>query len=161
MTFMENTARYFDLPSDSPEHQMLADTAWMGGPLVGVRFYLGRFIGQNLFRESDQDVEERLVNYVAQRTSTAGGELMRGIDGWSVAADLLRYQFEVREGKTASLARKLTAKTILAVELYLTNPSISISQLAKHTKTTEKQLDRNSLLNQVRWVKARREGPGH
>jgi hypothetical protein len=157
---MESVARDFDLPTDSPQHEMLADTAWMGGPLIGLRFYLGRFIGKNLFRESDGKVEELLVDYFSECTSAAGAELMRGLDGWPIAEDILRYRFEQQVGKPAYRARKLTAKMVLAVELYLKNPSVSMAQLAKDVKTTEKQLERNSLLNQVRWVKARRERTG-
>src|SRR5690242_9826467 len=98
---MENLARDFDLPPDSPEHEMLADTAWMGGPLIGVRFYLGRFIGKNLFRESNDKVEKRLVEYFSECTSAAGAELVSGVDGWPIAEDILRYRFEQQVGKPA------------------------------------------------------------
>lgn len=136
---------------------MLADTALMGGVLIGVRFYLGRLIGKNLFGESQVEVEELLVKYISQRTSAAGGELVRGLSGWSIAQDILRYEFEKQSGKSAYRARKLIPKAMLAVELFLKNPSISMAQLAKEVGTTEKQLARNSLLNRVLWVKARRE----
>jgi hypothetical protein len=154
---MEDIARAFDCPPDSPEYEMLADTAWMGGPLIGVRFYLGRLIDRNLFRESDDAVEKYLVEYFSTYTSPAGADLLRGVDGWPIAADILRHRFEQQVGKSTHLARKLTAKAILAVELYLKDPAIRMAQLAKEMKTTQKQLERNALLNRTRWLKARRE----
>jgi hypothetical protein len=156
---MKETSRHFDMPPDSPEHDRLLQTAWMGGPLVAVRCYLGRLIGRNLFRESDADVEQRLVEFVSRLTSATGGELMRGADGWSIAAEILRYRFEEQARKPTALAPKLTAKVMMPVELYLTKPSLSLDELAKEANTTPRQLSRNSLLNHVRrvWERAQIE----
>jgi hypothetical protein len=153
---MENLARDFDLPPGSPQHELLADTAWMGGSLIGVRYYLGRIIGRNLFRESHAEVEERLVDYFSEITSPAGGELVRGLHGWGIAEEVLRYRFERERGMPTKLAHKLNEKGMRAVELYLANPSISIAELAEKVGTTERQLTRNSLLNLIRWWKSRR-----
>ena len=153
---MENCARDFDRPHDSPEHQLLAETAWMGGPLIAVRFYLGRLIGKNLFRVADAEVEEYLVQYISETTSHAGGELVRGLDGWQIASDLLRCRSDSESGKQAHPAREPTPKAVIAVEEYLTNSSLTMAQLAELAKTTEKQLGRNSLLNSVRWAQAKR-----
>jgi hypothetical protein len=77
MTFghMEDLAHAFDKPIKSQEHQHLAATAWMGGDLVAVRYWLGRsllagafaigwgvcywlgrLLRRNVFRESDDGV---------------------------------------------------------------------------------------------------------
>lgn len=143
---MENLANYFDLPFDSPEHSFLAEEAWIGGELVSVRFYLGRLIRRNLFRLSDTDVEEHLVQYISSVTSTAGGELMRGNQGWMIASQIVRYRFETQaKGSSA-----LKAKNIAAIEAFLTNPKVTMAQLAVELKTTEKQLARISNLKLAR-----------
>ena len=43
---------YASLPRGIP-HTFLAEEAWIGGDLVCVRFYLGRLISRNLFRQPD------------------------------------------------------------------------------------------------------------
>lgn len=61
---MENLARAFDQPIDSQEHHDLATTAWLGGDLVTVRYWLGRLLRRNLFRESDDVVKHSLQKYL-------------------------------------------------------------------------------------------------
>src|SRR5262245_41322117 len=107
---MKSLARDFDLPIDSLEHSALAESAWMGGSLVSVRFYLGRLLNQNLFRQTDAEVEQKLVEYVSGFASTAGAELMRGTQGWEIAAELVRYRFEMQTKQESALnARQIAA----------------------------------------------------
>ena len=79
------------MPFESHEHATLEQTALLGGPLVSVRFYLGRLLGKNLFRESDAEVGQRLHEFIATLTSPAGGELMRRPEYGDVAYEVLRY----------------------------------------------------------------------
>jgi hypothetical protein len=143
---MENIARAFDCPVDSPEHASLAETACMGGCLVTVRYYLGRLLGRNLFRETDAEVENRLVEYVSQTTSAAGGKLIRGGQGWDIASEILRHRFEMQMQGSSNL----NLRNIAAVEAFLGNPSVRLDELASKLGTTEKQLARNATLTLVR-----------
>lgn len=147
---MENLARNFDLPITSHEHALLANTAWMGGSLVSVRFYLGRLLGRNLFRETDAEVEERLVEYISRSTSIVGGNLLRCLSGWNVAGELFRYYFEIQT-KGASCLKDIH---IAAIEGFLGDPSLTLAQLAKEVGTTEKQLSRIATLTVVRKLRA-------
>lgn len=143
---LDELARRFDLPIDSPEHIDFAETAWMGGEWVAVRFYLGRLLGRNLFRESQAEVEQQFVDYLSHLTSPTGGALLRDQQGWVIAGQITRFRFEMQtNGRSA-----LNARRIAAVEAFLTNPSATIAQLAKQLKTTEKQLERNSDLTVAR-----------
>src|SRR5258708_7041477 len=135
---MEEFARMFDLPITSREHMMLADEAWIGGSLVSVRFYLGRLLDTNLFRETYAKVEQRLVEYISELTSVEGGNLIRDLQGWDIAGEILRYRFEMQTKGGSSLK----ARNIAAVERFLANPSLPLGQLAKEVGTTEKQLSR-------------------
>lgn len=157
---MEELARRFDLPKDSAEYAALAESAWMGGELVGVRFYLGHFIGRNLFREPDDVVEHHLVEYISRRTSATGARAIRGLYGWSLALEILRHHFERSMPAYATqLGRTRSDREIDAVEVYLADPSKTIAQLASELGTTEKQLARNSLLTLARdLVRRRLEG---
>ena len=148
---MENLAREFDLPTTSREHANLAETAWMAGCLVTVRFYLGRLLARNLFRETDAEVEERLVEFISRSTSPAGGNLVRGMSGWDIAGELLRHRFETQT-KGASCFKDLY---ITVIERFLCNPSLTLAELAKEVGTTEKQLRRNSTLTAVRKLRAK------
>ena len=146
---MKESARRFDLPKDSPEYIALAESAWTGGPLVAVRFYLGSFIGKNLFREPDDVVEENLIRYMTELTSARGAELVRGLYGWALASKILQFHFEHPTGISKNEWRR-REREIRSVERYLTNPAITMTQLAADVGTTEKQLSRNTLLSHAK-----------
>lgn len=64
---MENLAHAFDQPIESREYQTLAATARDGGPVVVLRYWLGRLLRRNFFRESDDArlaaaIREMLMN---------------------------------------------------------------------------------------------------
>jgi hypothetical protein len=140
---METLAQHFDLPETSPEHRLLAETAWMGGELVSVRYYLGRLLKRNLFRESHEEVNRCLRTWVAQRTSEAGAVLIRGPGTWQIPDAILRREFEIETNRRPTGR----PREIAAVVQFLTTPTISLADLAKKVRTTEKQLKRMSLLN--------------
>ncbi|HEX4146643.1 MAG TPA: hypothetical protein VHY91_24285 [Pirellulales bacterium] len=154
---LDELARRFDLPIDSPEHIDLVETAWFGGELVSVRAYLGRLLERNLFRESDAEVERRMVDYISSLTSKAGGALFRDPQGWMIASSILRFRFEMQTKARSAL----NARRIAAVEAFLANPSTTLAQLAKQLKTTEKQLNRNSDLTVARRLARFASNAGH
>ena len=143
---MESLARSFDCPVDSREYTDLAESIWLGGSSLTVRFYLGRLLGRNLFRETNAEVEQRLVEYMSSLTSAAGGELVRGGQGWGIASEILRYRFEMQTKGTSALKRR----SIAAIETFLSNPSLTLAELANELRTTEKQLARISGLTVAR-----------
>ncbi len=122
----------------------------MGGSSVSVRFYLGRLVGRNLFRESDAEVEVRLADYVSQLTSATGANLSHSLQGWDVAGDILRYRFEIKT-KGKSCLKRLH---IASIETFLTDPSLTFAELAQKVGTTEKQLNRNASLTVARKILA-------
>jgi len=114
----------------------------MGGPLVEVRYYLGRLVRRNIFRASDVEVFAAMVSFVAGLTSEHGASLLGayGLQGWMVARVLLRYEYEMRvHGKSTRKKRP-----VAMVRAFLTNPSLTVSELAKAARTTEKQVKRNT-----------------
>jgi len=51
---MERLAKIFDMAATSVEHRMLVEELWIAGDTFSVRYYLGRILGVNLFREADR-----------------------------------------------------------------------------------------------------------
>jgi len=142
VTSLEHLAEAFDAPIASQRHRRLESTAWMGGPLVEVRYYLGRLVRRNIFRASDVEVFAAMVSFVAGLTSEHGASLLGayGLQGWMVARVLLRYEYEMRvHGKSTRKKRP-----VAMVRAFLTNPSLTVSELAKAARTTEKQVKRNT-----------------
>src|SRR5262245_60534799 len=135
---MERLAKIFDMPATSVEHRALAEDCWMGGKGVSVRYHLGRILGVNLFRETNDQVRRRLKKWLARRTSKNGAVIVRDLSGWQVAGSLLRWDFETETGRKLSGAKKEYA----ALVAYLTDPTISMPELARRAETTEKQLAR-------------------
>jgi hypothetical protein len=145
---MEILAEYFDAPPSSREHMILRDECWLGGDLIEVRFYLGRLLKQNLFRESNDDVGRTLIAYLKTTTSAEGAALVadEGLHAWQVVVPVLKYRFESEvEG-----ARKPPPREAAAIEAFLKNPAIGSQDLARAARTTEKQLNRMTDLNLAR-----------
>ncbi len=69
---LEGLAQAFDEAPESDRHRLLQETAWMGGEVVSVRYYLGRLIERNLFRVSDEAVFTELHRYLSDVTSEKG-----------------------------------------------------------------------------------------
>ncbi len=150
---MENLAHAFDKPIGSREHQDLAGTAWMGGEAVSVRYWLGRLLCRNFFRESDDDVKEALQKYLIAHGCDKGSTLAYNYESWSSLAIALQHQFELREGSNPNKNRRLPA----AIWGVLVDPDATDAQLAAHSKTTEKQIARMTdvLVLRKLWKKRR------
>jgi hypothetical protein len=143
---LDSLALAFDTPFDSPEHRDLEQNGWIGGTAVTVRFYLGRLIRQNLFRVSTDEVTSLFVQYLGNRISREGAELLRYGQGWDIAELLLRSYFE-SETRCKS---KCDQREIAAIEACLSNPNLSDTELAQMANTTTKQLARMSTLKLAR-----------
>jgi hypothetical protein len=135
---MESLARAFDQPLDSPEHRDLAENGWIGGGSVTIRYWLGRLLHRNLFRESDDAVKALLEQYFINRGQYKGASLVADFQAWSSAAQLLRHHLELTTGVPSTSNPRLLA----ALDAVMTNPNLSELQLAKIAKTTEKQVAR-------------------
>jgi hypothetical protein len=112
----------------------------MGGPLVAVRYYLGRLLEQNLFQASDDQVSRALADFIAAETSKRGAALISrmGIEGWTVAQVVLHHVYQVRLGRKSSKSSRRAA----AVEALLRDPNLDDRELARIARTTPKQLAR-------------------
>ena len=155
---MNRLAEIFDLPESSREHAELAESCSLGGELVSLRYYLGRVLGRNLFRESDTELESHLVAWLTKRTSAAGAKLVRDPQYWAIPAAILRFEFERDTGRPQrSNPREIAARLAL-----LSKPTMTMRELAQLVGTTEKQLDRMSQLNLLRAapIRQRREEAG-
>jgi len=137
---MENCAQAFDQPLDSPKHQDLRTTAWMGGELVSVRYWLGRLVRHNLFRVSDDAVKDTLQKYFAANGCEKGSRLVFNYQSWRPLATLLQHQVEFSEGCQLTKNPRLVA----ALQAVMANPEITDMQLAAIANTTEKQIARMS-----------------
>lgn len=135
---MENCARAFDQPIDSPEHQDLRATAWMGGDLVSVRYWLGRLLRHNFFRESNDAVRDALEEYFAAQGCEKGSRLVFDFQSWRAFAILLQHQVERSEGCQPTKNSRLVA----AIHAVLVDPELTDLQLAGIADTTEKQIAR-------------------
>lgn len=135
---MENLAHAFDQPIESREHQDLATTAWMGGELVSVRYWLGRLLRRNLFRESDDAVRESLRKHFVEIGCEKGSLLVADLQAWSPVATLLQHEVEVSDGCGPAKIPRLVA----ALQAVMANPELTNLELAAIAKTTEKQIAR-------------------
>jgi len=135
---MDALASAFDQPVDSPEHRMLAETASMGGNLVTVRYWLGRLINRNLFRETHGSVKVALQQYLTDQKCPKGASLVFDPQSWSSIVLLLQHHMEIRTGVRPTQNPRLIA----AIQAVMNDPDMDNSQLAKIAKTTEKQLAR-------------------
>lgn len=152
---METLAQAFDAPPKSEQHRALAQSAWMGGELVAIRFYLGSLLGQNLFRESDATVEDKMRQWVGRRTSPEGAALIRGFEWWQIVAMLVRHEYEAKNPCGSHSANR----EVIALMAFLKDPTISTDQLARLASSTEKQLARMRTLKHARLLIERARRP--
>jgi hypothetical protein len=141
---LEALAESFDEAPESARHRMLQETAWMGGQVVTVRYYLGRLIEQNLFRVSDEAVTAELHKYLSEVTSKKGAVVISNAEfrGWCAAELLLRDLFERRFlGKSSC-----NVKRVAAIRCFLSDPTLSLDEIAVKAHTTVKQLKRFPIL---------------
>ena len=133
---METCAFAFDQPLDSVEHQQLATTAWMGGPDVAVRYWLGRLARRNFFREPHLVVQASLEGYLIVNGFMKGAQLVADHGTWSTFAAFLHHRVEFEAGSAPSL----TLRQMAIIEGVLRDPDASDAQLAALARTTEKQV---------------------
>ena len=150
---METLAKIFDLPETSEKYQALAAETWLGGSGIVVRYFLGRLLVRNLFRESNSEVEQHIISWLLGRASKSGVLLMNSSDLWTFGAELTRDEFEVSQNRSTTL----NAREAAAVLAFLRDPTITIAALANLVGSTEKQLGRMTLLNYVRALPSRRQ----
>lgn len=144
---LEALAQSFDEAPESERHRLLQQTAWMGGQVVSLRYYLGRLINRNLFRVSDEVVSNELHKYLSELTSRKGAVVIdnAGVRGWCAAELLLRDVFERRFfGKSTC-----NAKQVAAIRSLLSNPALSLDEIASEAGTTLKQLNRLLILKDL------------
>lgn len=143
---MEYFAHVFDQPIESQEHQSLAADAWLGGAPISLRYWLGRLLRRNFFRDSDDAVKQALRQYLVEIDCEKGAFLFSDPQCWSPVTILLRHQVEVRD----SLGSTQNAKKVAAVKAMLANPDLTDLELAAIAKTTGKQIARMSDLTFLR-----------
>lgn len=143
---MELLAKYFDHPYDSREHRDLESTAFMGGPLVSVRYLLGRLLHRNLFRESNEAVSIALFEFLSKYGDANGAQLAFDTNAWSSIAVLLRHEFEIANKIDLTSSKKL----FTALHAVIMNPELALSEIAIVAETTEKQVER---MSDVKWLK--------
>jgi hypothetical protein len=152
---MESLARAFDQPLDTPEHRELMEHGWVGGDFITVRYWLGRLLRRNFFRDSDDAVKAALKQYFVDQGCTQGAMLAFDFQTWSTLAILLRHNAEVACGHAPTKNPRLVA----ALEAVMKDPECDDSQLAARANTTEKQIARMTDVHLLRkaW-KHRRPG---
>ncbi len=138
MTNMESLARAFDQPIDSPEHQALATSVWLASDLVTVRYWLGRLIECNLFRESDEAVAEAMRSHLIASGCEKGACLVADAQSWPPLALLFRHELETRTGLAPTANRRLIA----AIQAVMTDLDRTNAELAAIANTTVKQIAR-------------------
>lgn len=108
----------------------------MGGDLISVRYWLGRLLRHNYFRESNGAVRDALRKYLSDNGCEKGSRLVSDLQSWSPIADVLRHDVEVIEGRTPTKNLRLVA----ALKALLANPDLTNAELATIAETTEKQI---------------------
>jgi uncharacterized protein (TIGR02246 family) len=139
-------ARAFDMPVDSPEHRELAENGWVGGDFISVRYWLGRLLNRNLFRETDDSVTISLQDYLVDRGCHAGASLVSDRQAWGPVAILLRHDLEAACGYPSTGNSRFVA----ALDAVLANPELTNAELARLANTTEKQVKRMTDVSLVR-----------
>lgn len=137
---METLANAFDQPLDSHEHQQLRQTVWLGGDHVTVRYWLGRLLDANFFRESDEVVKVALRKYFADQGCEKGAVLVADFQSWGPVAMILKQEVERIEAGTSIKS----APQVEALRAVMENPDLTDGQLAVFCRTTEKQITRMS-----------------
>jgi hypothetical protein len=118
----------------------------MGGDFVTVRYWLGRLLRRNFFRESDDVVKQALQEYLVKIGCKKGSPLISDHLAWSPVSTLLQHHVESEE--RASPAKN--ARLVAAIRAVLTDPELTDSQVAAIAKTTEKQIARMSDVSLLR-----------
>jgi hypothetical protein len=143
---MESLARKFDQPLDSAEHRELMEHGWVGGDFITVRYWLGRLLRRNLFRDSDDAVKPALQQYFVDQGCAQAAILAFDFQAWSPLAILLRHHVELACGHAPTQNRRLIA----ALEAVMKDSDCDDSQLAARANTTEKQIARMSDITVLR-----------
>jgi hypothetical protein len=143
---MEILAHAFDQPIDSPEHQDLAATAWMGGEGISVRYWLGRLLRHNFFRESDDTVKVALKKYFTEAGCEKGSQLVADYQSWSALTIHLKHKVEIGENSRPTT----TPKLVTALQAVMADPERTDVELAVVAKTTEKQIRRMTEITVLR-----------
>jgi hypothetical protein len=146
-TAMEIHAREFDEPVNSEAHCCLAEYGWIGGNFVTVRYWLGRLLDHNFFRESDEAVTAAMQRYFASRGCAAGAVLVRDLQAWSAAALVLQRH---AAATLPHCAQPRNPRLAAALEAVMINPEIPDAELAAFANTTEKQIARMSYVFLIR-----------
>jgi hypothetical protein len=136
---LDHLAKTFDAGPKTGDAE-LKFASQMVGALIGVRFYLGRLISQNLFRASDAEVTRALAKFISQNLSKREGEVLGsgGLQGWTAVVGYFKREYEIRSLGASEESRVRTA----VVESLLRDLSLSNTELARKAATTEKQVDR-------------------
>lgn len=112
----------------------------MGGSSVSLRYWLGRLLRRNFFRESDAIVRESLESYLIDNGFAKGSRLVADYQTWHALAAFLQHRVEIENANPPSLNPRQAA----IIEEVLRDPDISDAQLANIASTTEKQVSRVS-----------------
>ena len=131
-------AAKFDALPGREGHEAFQDECYLLGQVVGIRYYLGRLVGRNLFRETDQEVTRALVEYLAPETSERGAALVGGggSQGWLAVEDLLRHTLEMEWfGRSEVESEKAEW-----VREFLSEPEVSLAGVARKVGRSEGEL---------------------
>jgi hypothetical protein len=138
---MESLALQFDQPVGSDAHRDLMENGWISGDSITVRYWLGRLLHRNFFRESDETVSCFLQQYFADRGYVAGAIIVRDRQAWSPAAIVLQSHAAISwDGALQPQNPRLAS----ALDSAMMDPDISDTELAERAETTEKQINRMS-----------------
>jgi hypothetical protein len=136
---MDHLAEAFDEPPDSSEHRSLREGCGLAGPDIQCRYYLGRLLGRNEFRLSEEAFLDDLAKFVASQTSAKAVMFCCTGHHCQFVVDFLRRLFERQEG--ASPQGKET-KEQLALESLLKHPDWSDEQIVAEVDATLKAVKR-------------------
>ena len=134
---MENLAKIFDQPVDSAAHREFAADCWLGGDMVSMRYWLGRLLHRNFFRESHDAVKVALHQHLVERGCEKGACLAADIQSWGPIGIVLQFDVDPKSSRR-------NPRAIAAIDAVLQDPELSDTLLAAAANTTEKQIARMS-----------------
>jgi hypothetical protein len=105
-----------------------------------VRYWLGRLLQRNFFREPDSAVKDALKEYFAARGCEKGAHLVFDYQSWRPLVTLLQHQVESSEACRITM----NPRRVAALYAVMANPELTDMQLAAIANTTEKQIARMS-----------------
>ncbi len=117
-----------------------------------LRYWLGRKLGRNFFREPDESVEAALSQYFVDRGCEKGAVFAADHQVWSALAMVVQYHCQIESGTPTTVS----ARTIAALEAVMTNPALTTGQLAAAAGTTEKQVATMTDVQLIRRLWSRR-----